>query len=259
VAQKQADEAGSPAERKANEELLAEVAKQVFAAETALMESRFELEEAAKAYEPIRIRKAEVEKLTAELRDIGRKEAEAKRVHDDLANALKADSPRVAEAKKAMDAVSEKRMDLQNRIGKLDQSALVLPRSGGRGAGFGGGVLPEQLVKAYEKQAADEEAKRVAVERGESAVWVKKQKLGYLTLRQEELRKKLARVPAATKVQEAELEHSLAELRTLRELLSRVTLELNGISSPAPRGDDKLDRVLKELEDLRREVQGLRK
>jgi hypothetical protein len=177
---------------------------------------------------------------------------------------LAADSPRLTEAKKALDGVTDKRQEALRRKDELEQTGPWLPRGprggglGGGGGGFGTPVPSEQALKEYERQLAAEEAKRLAVERGESAVRVKQAKYEFLRKRQAELKARLADAPAPSKLQENELDQRMAELRALKKSLLELELQLNGFGPADPRGDDKLDRILKLVEDLQREVKELR-
>lgn len=258
--QKRAAEAGSDPERKANEELLVEVVRQAFAAETALMEAEFELKEAMRAYEPIRARKAGLEKAKAEVADLDKKENAARDEYDKMAKVLTADSPRLKDAKAALEAIIDKRQEALRRKDELEQSAPRLPPRSGRFGGGGGGLGPvasEQQVKEYEQQLAAEEAKRAAVERGESVVRMKQAKCQFLRQRHMELKARLSEASAPPKLQEFELDQAVAQLRTLKEMLLAVELQLNGVTLPAQRGEEKFEQLIKLIEELRREVKKL--
>ncbi len=261
---KKNQEAGTPASRKASEELMVEVAKQVFAAEAALAESKFELEEADNAYMPIRTRKAEWEKAKTEhvalakQHDAATDEAKAARAEaDKMAKELLPFAPRLQEALVKAAKSEEKAAELDRARQSLfqKQQRLLYPPDiryvpkGGRAPGGAGGRM-EFTSPEIDKKLAEEEGKQLVVERCESAVRVKQSKLAYLVKRQAELQDRLANVPE-TKLLEAELDIHLAQMRTLSELLLAVELQQKGIAVPAP------DAIRKELEDLRREVKKL--
>ncbi len=216
--------------RKANEELLVEVAKQVFAAEVAVADVKFDFDRAEKAYQPYQEGMAErlrLSKLSADLaqrrRDIEEKLRAAQAEFVKLAQ----DAPKFVEAKKLVDALSDESRTVAAERDALDKKSQKLPR-----------------ISKLENDLADA-----------GAVMRKKQAhVDHLKMRQERLIGELAKGRKGDvwgeRMRDAEIDMRIERMRKLRELSFELELQKSGLTA-TPGG------MAAELEELRREVKKL--